>query len=71
MVSGSSGCIWCWECRCRATTAGWIGSQRHGRYEIRYPNKDDGYNVRIRIDSGDSIEVALTLLGLAVARIEG
>lgn len=38
--------------------------------EVRYPNKDDAYNVRIRIDSDDSIDFALVLLGHAVARIE-
>lgn len=38
--------------------------------EVRYPNRDDEYNVRIYIESDDSIEFALALLNQAVARIE-
>lgn len=37
--------------------------------EVRYPDRDDEYNVRIRIDSEETADLALELLDEAVRRI--
>lgn len=38
--------------------------------QVRYPERDGEYNIRVRIDSPQSVDLALQLLGEAVERIE-
>jgi hypothetical protein len=39
--------------------------------EIRNPDREDPYNIRVRIDSPESIDLALTLLDEAIQLLDG
>jgi hypothetical protein len=44
-------------------------AEGRGHLEVRYPDRDDEYNIRMHIDSLESAELALELLDEAVGRI--